>query len=360
MAPLRIIQIGTAPMVHSAHAAAALRGLPETFQLEGIVEEDPELLRRAAGNSAFAGLPFLSWEEVLRRRPDALVIETDEHRLVADAIRSLEAGFHTYMDKPGSEDQEEFRRMCRLAAKKNLVLSLGYMFRHNPAVLQALELKRAGKLGEIFSVEAQMSCCNDAGYHRTLPRFRGGMMYYLGCHMIDMVVHFCGFPEEVIPLNARTRSRGVECVDYGFCAYRYPNGVSFVKTCASEINGVNRRSIVINGTKGSFEIRPIEVQSHSGQLPPVLRRERAPHLSSAQTVRRTLSQLRPLHPQRGGESVHSGVRRETARAHSALLPVTPGEPVLSATVRRTIARRKHDFGSPRPPFQLELPQKREK
>ena len=95
MAPLRIIQIGTAPMVHSAHAAAALRGLPETFQLEGIVEEDPELLRRAAGNSAFAGLPFLSWEEVLRRRPDALVIETDEHRLVADAIRSLEAGFHT-------------------------------------------------------------------------------------------------------------------------------------------------------------------------------------------------------------------------------------------------------------------------
>lgn len=264
MAPLRIIQIGTAPMVHSAHAAAALRGLPETFQLEGIVEEDPELLRRAAGNSAFAGLPFLSWEEVLRRRPDALVIETDEHRLVADAIRSLEAGFHTYMDKPGSEDQEEFRRMYRLAAKKNLVLSLGYMFRHNPAVLQALELKRAGKLGEIFSVEAQMSCCNDAGYHRTLPRFRGGMMYYLGCHMIDMVVHFCGFPEEVIPLNARTRSRGVECVDYGFCAYRYPNGVSFVKTCASEINGVNRRSIVINGTKGSFEIRPIEVPRGDG------------------------------------------------------------------------------------------------
>lgn len=264
MAPLRIIQIGTAPMVHSAHAAAALRGLPETFQLEGIVEEDPELLRRAAGNSAFAGLPFLSWEEVLRRRPDALVIETDEHRLVADAIRSLEAGFHTYMDKPGSEDQKEFRRMCRLAAKKNLVLSLGYMFRHNPAVLQALELKRAGKLGEIFSVEAQMSCCNDAGYHRTLPRFRGGMMYYLGCHMIDMVVHFCGFPEEVIPLNARTRSRGVECVDYGFCAYRYPNGVSFVKTCASEINGVNRRSIVINGTKGSFEIRPIEVPRGDG------------------------------------------------------------------------------------------------
>ena len=86
MAPLRIIQIGTAPMVHSAHAAAALRGLPETFQLEGIVEEDPELLRRAAGNSAFAGLPFLSWEEVLRRRPDALVIGSDRWRRGATPI----------------------------------------------------------------------------------------------------------------------------------------------------------------------------------------------------------------------------------------------------------------------------------
>ncbi|WP_294435735.1 Gfo/Idh/MocA family oxidoreductase [uncultured Victivallis sp.] len=264
MKKLRVIQVGTAPMVHSAHAAIALRGLPETFQLEGIVEENPEFRCRAAENSAFAGLPFLTWEEALRRRPDAFVIETDEHQLVANAIRSLEAGFPTYMDKPGSEDQTQFRKMCRLAAEKKLVLTLGYMFRHNPAVLHALELKKAGKLGEIFSVEAQMSGCNDAGYHRTLPRFRGGMMYYLGCHMIDMIVHFCGFPEEVIPLNARTLSRGVDCVDFGFCAYRYAHGVSFVKTCASEVNGVNRRSIVINGTNGTFEIRPIEVPRGDG------------------------------------------------------------------------------------------------
>lgn len=265
MEPLRIIQVGTAPMVHSAHAAVALRGLPETFRLVGLVEENPEFRRRAASISAFAGLPFFSWEEALRLRPDAFVIETDEYQLVASAIRSLEAGFPTYMDKPGSEDQPQFRRMCRLAAEKHLVLSLGYMFRHNPAVLRALEMKRQGLLGEIFSVEAQMSCCNDAGYHRTLPRFRGGMMYYLGCHMIDMMVHFCGFPEEVIPLNTRTLSCGVDCVDYGFCAYRYPNGVSFVKTCASEINGVNRRSIVINGTRGSFEIRPIEIPLGDGR-----------------------------------------------------------------------------------------------
>lgn len=154
--------------------------------------------------------------------------------------------------------------MCRLAEEKGIILNLGYMFRQNPAVLYALELKKQGKFGKIFSVEAQMNNCADTGYHRSLPRFQGGMMYYLGCHMIDMVVHFCGFPEEVIPLNSRTQSRGIDCVDYGFCAYRYENGVSFVKSCAAEINGCNRRSIVINGTEGSFEIRPIEVPRGDG------------------------------------------------------------------------------------------------
>lgn len=62
-------------------------------------------------------------------KPDAFIVETDEHQLTANAIRSLEAGFHTYVDKPGSEDTAAFHRMCDLAKNRNLVLSLGYMFR---------------------------------------------------------------------------------------------------------------------------------------------------------------------------------------------------------------------------------------
>ncbi|MDD4537373.1 MAG: Gfo/Idh/MocA family oxidoreductase [Lentisphaeria bacterium] len=263
MTKLRVIQIGTGPMVHSAHAVTALRGLDEIYHLEAIVEEDSERRDFIRNTPPYAGLPFISWEEAQRRNPDAFIIETDEHRLVENAIRSLEAGYHTYMDKPGSEDAAQFHRMCRIAEKNRRVLTLGYMFRGNPAVQYALELKKQGKLGRIFSVEGQMSCPGGPGYRRTLPRFKGGMMYYLGCHLIDMVVHFCGFPDEVMPMNTCT---GIDedCIDYGFCVFRYKNGLSFVKTCAAEVNGNARRSIIISGTQGSFEIQPIELPRKDG------------------------------------------------------------------------------------------------
>ena len=108
-----------------------------------------------------------------------------------------------------------------------------------------------------------MSVTGDPGYRRFLGKFKGGMMYYLGCHMIDMVVHFCGFPEEVIPMNTCT-GIDADTKDYGFCVLRYKNGLSFVKTCAAEVNGAARRSLIISGTEGSFEIQPIELPRGDG------------------------------------------------------------------------------------------------
>lgn len=257
--PLRVIQFGTGPMVHAAPVAQALRNLPEYYQLEAIIEENDELKANAKKNPVYDGIPFITWEEALAYDPDAFIVETEEHSLVAAAIRCLEAGYPVYMDKPGSEDCEQFHYMCDLAKKKGLVLSLGYMFRHNPAVKYAHELADSGKLGEILNIETQMSVSSGTEYRKTLSRFGGGMMYYLGCHMIDLIVSFCGFPDEVIPMNTRSNMDGVDCVDQGFCVYKYKRGLAFVKSNATEINSAFRRSVVISGTKGTFEIRPMEI-----------------------------------------------------------------------------------------------------
>ena len=264
MERFRVIQVGAGQMVHSEHLMRAMRRRADLFAVAGIVVEDEARWAKVRDLETFRGLERLTWEEAVARRPDAFMIETDEHQLVPAAIRSLEAGFPTYMDKPGSENGAEFHRMCRLAETKKLPLTLGYMYRTNPAVLYALEMKRTGKFGRIFSVEAQMSRCADAPYHRTLQRFRGGMMYYLGCHLIDLVVQFCGFPEEIVPFNVGTGLRGVECLDCGFAVLRYRDGVSFVKTAATELNGVNRRSLVICGEKATVEIRPLEIPRGGG------------------------------------------------------------------------------------------------
>ena len=92
MRRVRVIQVGTAPMVHAAHLATALKGLPEEFEVLGIVEEDPALRVAAEKKPEIFGFPFLTWEEAVALRPDAVMVETDEFQLVRAATRSLRAG----------------------------------------------------------------------------------------------------------------------------------------------------------------------------------------------------------------------------------------------------------------------------
>ena len=45
---------------------------------------------------------------------------------------------------------------------------------------------------------------------------------------------------------------------------RYPNGASFVKTCATEYNGFARRQLVLCGSRGTIEIHPLEENRANG------------------------------------------------------------------------------------------------
>ena len=40
--------------------------------------------------------------------------------------------------------------------------------------------------------------------------------------------------------------------------FRYPGGVSFFKSCAAEAGGFHRRQLVVCGTKGTVEVKPLE------------------------------------------------------------------------------------------------------
>ena len=259
MEKFRVVQIGT----RHDHAWCLYHAAAETLadssvELLGIIEDNEEYRKDLRDNWHFTG-KFLSFEEALALKPDGFVVETAEHALVPWAQKVIRAGYPVHMDKPGSENSNEFHRLCDMAKEKKLTLSLGYMYRNNPAVQHALKRKEEGALGDIFSVEAQMNIWHEAEKRAWMSCFKGGMMYFLGCHLIDLVVLFCGFPEKVVPFNCSTGVDGVTANDLGFCVLQYKNGVSFVKTCDAEINGFDRRQLVVTGSKGSIEIKPLEI-----------------------------------------------------------------------------------------------------
>ena len=261
MKPVKIAQIGTGHD-HASVIWNSLKKNSDCFELIGLAEPIAE-----NQNRIYPDAKVYTVEQLLDM-PDleAVAIEAGKEHEVKYAQLFADRGIAVHVDKPGSADLSAWERFIGTMKAKNLPLSLGYMYRFNPLVEQAYELAKSGELGEIYAVEAQMSVRHDKAKREWLGKYKGGALYYLGCHLIDMVCRFQGFPEEIIPLSTCTGNEGVGSEDYGFAVMKYKNGVSFVKTCSSELNGFDRRQLVICGTKGTYEIRPWEEHTNGGQI----------------------------------------------------------------------------------------------
>ena len=74
-------------------------------------------------------------------------------------------------------------RLTDTVGQKNLVFQVGYMYRYNPAVRRALDWIRAGRIGDVLCVEAQMNQCYSGAMLDWLATIPGGMMGYLGANL---------------------------------------------------------------------------------------------------------------------------------------------------------------------------------
>lgn len=261
MKKLKVVQIG-ALHDHSTVIFESLKKQSDVFEILGYAIPDDETVTNP---DSYKDYKRYSIEEVLNLTElDAVIIETGELNLSKYALMFLEKGIPVHMDKPGGADLEEFTRAISVAKQQNLVFHLGYMYRYNPEIIKILEDIKNGVLGEIHSIEAHMNCMHTPEKRQWLSNFKGGQMFFLGCHLIDLVYRILGKPNKVIPLNRSTKTDGVTAEDYGFAVFEYDNGISFVKTCANEPCGFMRRQLVICGSKGTVQLLPIEAYGENG------------------------------------------------------------------------------------------------
>ncbi len=259
MRKIKIAQIG-AGHDHAADVISTLKLQSDIYDLIGYAVVDGDEKMYEGAKNAYEGVKKMTVEEILNYPDlDAVCIETEDRRLTEFAIMAAEKGLHIQIDKPGSESDEDFDRLIDIVKSKNLVFHMGYMYRYNPAVIQLKEDIKSGKLGEIYAVEAQMNCLHTAEKRKWLGNYPGGMLYFLGSHLIDLVYSICGMPQEVIPLSMPIGTDGVTADDFGMAVFKYKNGVSFVKSTAVEIGGFERRQLVVCGTKGTVELKPFEM-----------------------------------------------------------------------------------------------------
>ena len=259
MRKIKIAQIGTSKNSHGNDIFKALKKNSDLFEIVGYHLPENEREKFPEKMKAFEGYKELTLEEIIENPEiEAVTIETEELYLTKYALMAVERKKHIHMEKPGGICLSDFEKLIETVKKNRTVFHVGYMYRYNPFVMELKEQIKNGELGEIISVEAQMNCIHPETLRNWLEAFPGGMMFFLGCHLIDLIYSIQGAPKNIIPLN---KCSGIECAraeDFGMAVLEYENGVSFAKTSAVELGGFERRQLVVSGTKKTVELNPLE------------------------------------------------------------------------------------------------------
>ena len=265
MRKIRIAQIGVNFYSHGPDIFRSLVKQSDLFEVVGYCLPENERQRLPEKVSVFEGYPELTLDEILDDPTiDAVTVETDEIYTTKYALMAIEHGKHVHMEKPGGRELADFAALIAAVKRTGKVFHTGYMYRYNPLVRDLLAKVRAGELGDIISVEAQMNCHHQPKYREWLNELPAGMMFFLGCHLVDLVMLLQGEPDNIIPLNRRTGTDGVDSPDFGMAVMEYKRGVSFIKTTDIERGGYLRRQLVVTGTKGTVELKPIEYMMDDG------------------------------------------------------------------------------------------------
>lgn len=264
MDKIRIAQIGTSRMSHGNNIWQGLRSRPDLFEVVGYAFPENEREKFPEQTAAFEGCREMTVEEILADPSiEAVAVETEEIYLTKYALMVAKAGKHLHMEKPGGQSLADFEALIDTLRHSGKVFSTGYMYRYNPTLIRLFRQIEAGELGEILSVDAQMSCTHPADVRSWLACMQGGMLFFLGCHLIDLVYRIQGEPDSVIPLTRRTGLDGAAGEDFGMAVLAYPNGVSTVKTADVQHGGFAQRQLLVMGSKKTVVVRPLEMYSET-------------------------------------------------------------------------------------------------
>lgn len=275
------IKVGQIGVGHAHASKLSVYRQSADYEVVGIVEPDEELRRKAETLPPYRGVPWMTQEQLLNVPGlQAVLVETRVRDLLNTAETCIKAGKHVHLDKPAGESLPQYRRILDAAAQQNLLVQMGYMYRYNPGVVLLRNLLKQGWLGDVFEVHAVMSKVLDPAARRQLVEYPGGIMFELGCHIIDLVIGVLGRPDKVTPYARHAASLEDALPDNMLAVLEYPRALATVKSTAVEVDGGERRHLVVCGTEGTLHIQPLD--NPSARL--VLSKARGEYRKGAQEI----------------------------------------------------------------------------
>ena len=251
--PLKTLFYGCAHE-HAAGKMSTLRGLVDDFEIVAVVDDSPR------ESPSYFTAPFKMPEKCpviseaeARTMPDidCVFVEVANRDLMDVAGFFADRGVPMHCDKPCGEAMEPYRTLLEKCRAKNVPFQIGYMYRGNPALKWLWKFVADGGLGDVRFIEADMNHNYQAdGYAEYLSTFKAGILYNLGCHLVDTVLPMArGKLVEAHPFTDMTQ---------GSAFLRFEGTDVLIRTSANMSGGILCRRLRVDGTKGTVDLCPIE------------------------------------------------------------------------------------------------------
>ena len=246
-------------------------------EVVAIADPNQEAAEAAADKYGISNVYETGEEMISRGRLDAVSVITPNKFHCPLVLKALKAGLHVFCEKPPALNAKEAANMARAAKNARRTLMFDFNNRARPESIAMKEAIVRGDAGHINSAQAlwirRTGIPGFGGWFTTKALSGGGPVIDL-LHMIDLALHFMGYPEPKYVTAATFRDfmgdkrfKGpwgipdkaggvcdVEAAAHGFVSFK--NGsVLFLRTSWAEMNKREEVSVTFQGTKAGGMVR---------------------------------------------------------------------------------------------------------
>ena len=232
--PLRIGVIGVGGIARSVHLPS-LNDIPgaEVVALCDLVEQ------RAIDQASRYSIPrtYTLYREMLRREElDAVFVLVEPGNLFHVVMGCLEAGIHTFMEKPPGITSYQAASLLRASQAAGRILQVGFNRRHIPLVRKVVDIMRNATM--INQVEGRFMKCGTAAFDKgSVSAFQSDTI-----HAVDLVRWIA----DGTPVSAATVCSRVDDV--------VPNSWNSVVRFDNGVTGVIKANYQTGGRTHTFEV----------------------------------------------------------------------------------------------------------
>ena len=223
---------------------------PHISDWQGVLPDVPELTPTACYDSdpslsrrllcpPYDSLPLYgNLDELLAKHTvQAAIVLLPLEQAEGALLTLARAGVHVMAEKPVVRTAPALQKV-KAALRPGAVFYSGYCWRWDAIINQVRSLVSDGILGDLWSIEmrwitSQVGTQPGRPAHRDPKHFlfrrdvsQGGMLEWLGCHWIDLMLYITGQPiSSVMAMTAQQTTQEIDVEDTATCLMRFANGM---------------------------------------------------------------------------------------------------------------------------------------